>query len=120
MPEQKLGIDGFALNQYLGKVNAEARERVLESIINSKIVQDALEKPEGKIILDGPIEQYRQHIMTMVDELTNGKAPGKKKLETLLELGVQAKVQYQFIIYIAGLLMEGKKHLENVNNLKGS
>lgn len=104
----------YGLSEYLTKFRMDVREHIVELIAKTKIIREALQKPEGKIILEQPIEQYKSHILAMVDALVSRQALEEDKLKLLIDAAREARVRYEFIISLSGLIAEGQKHLKNL------
>jgi len=110
-------IDNMALGEYLVKFREDVRDSIFGTILRTKVLNEVMSKPEGKIIFEWPIEQYKSIIMNMVDILVTGNFDTQKKKEALVNMGMEAKVRLDFINRLASVLLEGQKHIENVKNI---
>jgi hypothetical protein len=107
----------YGLSEYLSRFRHDVRDHIYELIQKTKVVKDALQKPEGKIILEQPIEQYKNYILSIVDTLVAREGVSEEKLKTLIDAAQEARVRLEFILQLSGMVAEGQKHLKGIKKL---
>ena len=106
----------ISTGDYLNSFREDVRETIIEDLIKGKSVSRVMELPEGKVILDGPIEQQRADLMEIVT-LAIGDRSDKQKAEAIIEIGRRVKVRTKFIGYINGVLNKYYAHRESMGEV---
>lgn len=118
LPEREQTI-GFMLNEYLSKLNPHIREDVFAKVMKTRIIADAYAKPEGKVLLDGPIREMQTNITQMIEMLIKGDIMEKKKREVLDTYANNAKVRWEYLVHISNIVVEGENHLKKATKKRG-
>jgi len=111
VPQQEQTL-GFMLNEYLSNFKPQMAEEIYATIIKTRVLKNALDKPEGKILLEGPIREITKNVSAMIEMLVKGDVMEGDKDKLLKTYALAAKVRWEYLTSLATIVVEGEKHIK--------
>ena len=108
----KLGVDTFAMQEYLAKFRDEARSIIYENIFKGKAISNALKRPEIRVIFEEPRKRVVDLMMAVLNEFLFSE---KLDMEAITAKRQEARAIIMVLQSIEGQIIEAAKHLEKIN-----
>uniref|UniRef100_A0A6M3KIA9 Uncharacterized protein n=1 Tax=viral metagenome TaxID=1070528 RepID=A0A6M3KIA9_9ZZZZ len=107
----QLGVDTFAMQEYLAKFREEARGVVYENIFKGKAIANALSRPEIRIIFEEPRKRVVELMMAALQEFIFSE---KLDIDSVNAKRQEARAIIMVLQSIEGQIVEAAKHLEKI------
>ena len=109
------GIDGHALNEFMGRCRPQEREQIFEELFKFNLLKEAWADKKTRVIMESLFERYAQCRRAILELTCNPKLVKGKKQEALIELGITASVILDLLQYIAGIWDRGEAYATEIN-----
>ena len=111
----ELGIDGFALREYLSKIRPAAHEQIVDMIFGNKALKDFFATPMGKRLGAHYVRTITDGITKIISIAFDDKNT-KVKVEEIVEIGNKVKLAKDALNEIAEIMAQGEIHIQNITN----
>lgn len=95
---------------YIHTFNIETRDAVVNELLTSRVVRDALDTPAGKALLGSVIDSIRDKIRALVGVCAEQST--KAKQDKMQHTATEIHIMYHLLRNWAQILVTGDKHEE--------
>ena len=113
--ENQIGIDGFALREYLSKIRPAAHEQIVDMIFGNKALKNFFATPMGKRLGAHYVRTITDGITKIISIAFDDKNT-KVKVEEIVEVGNRVKLAKDALNEIAEIMAQGETHIQNITN----
>ena len=100
------------LMDYLSNFKDNQRESVYKAILDSNILESAFDTPEGKVILNNPIETITENVIKIVMACTDSKKT--EASQRVYPMALEINLAHKTLAKWAKILHEGTKHKKSI------
>ena len=100
------------LLDYLNNFKENQREAVYKAILDSNILESAFDTPEGKVILNNPIDVITDNVIKIVLACTDNKKT--EAAQRVYPMALEINLAHKLLTKWARILSEGTKHKKTI------
>ena len=104
------------LLDYLNNFKENQRESVYKMILDSNILESAFDTPEGKVVLNNPIDVITDNVLKIVMACTDTKKT--EASQRVYPMALEINLAHKLLTKWAKILADGGKHKTNIKEKK--
>ncbi len=106
-------LNSHTISEYLGMLPERIRDDVLESVLKTKMMQQALDTTEGRAILMECANGITEKILGILSAVRDKK--DDEKARKIMEYATEINIMREFMVRCANIISQGEQHVKTMN-----